>query len=277
MLETLTKEDLSSIAGWISIACWIVVYSPQIWENYKIKSGEGLSVAFIVLWLAGDLANLAGGAMAHLLPTMIILAVYYTICDLVLLFQVYYYRGINNRKQSSSETQPLLSDISTRSKSSTRKTKPLLPPYLLYPLLVVFVCGVGILAWWAQELIGQRNQGSGGPIERKPSREVELEWRSQMLGYASAGLYLGSRVPQIAHNYKTRCEGLSLAMFFFSISGNVTYVASIFFKSLDKKYLIANVSWLIGSGGTVFLDLIVLGQFIYFNCQDKDAADEDEV
>jgi hypothetical protein len=57
--------------GWISIACWVVVYSPQIWENYQLKSGEGLSVAFIVLWLIGDLTNLAGGVMAHLLPTMV--------------------------------------------------------------------------------------------------------------------------------------------------------------------------------------------------------------
>jgi hypothetical protein len=39
---------LSSALGWSSIACWIVVYSPQIIENWRIGSGEGLSVAFIV-------------------------------------------------------------------------------------------------------------------------------------------------------------------------------------------------------------------------------------
>jgi hypothetical protein len=58
--------------------------------------------------------------------------------------------------------------------------------------------------------------------------------------------------------------------------------------------VVANISWLIGtlpsfrnssqdiwtdpcgfigSGGTVFLDLIVLGQFVYYNSQNK-AADE---
>lgn len=41
-----------------------------------LKSGEGLSVPFILLWLAGDVTNLLGGALAHLLPTMITLAVY---------------------------------------------------------------------------------------------------------------------------------------------------------------------------------------------------------
>ena len=60
----------------MSISCWIVVYTPQIWENYQLKSGEGLSVSFIILWLLGDLTNLFGGVMAHLLPTVIIVAVY---------------------------------------------------------------------------------------------------------------------------------------------------------------------------------------------------------
>lgn len=67
---------LSNVSGYMSIALWVVVYSPQIWENYQLKSGEGLSVPFIILWLLGDITNLFGGVMAHLLPTVIILAVY---------------------------------------------------------------------------------------------------------------------------------------------------------------------------------------------------------
>lgn len=82
--------------GWISIACWlvqnpchespdlslrlyahrIVVYSPQIIENYQLQSGEGLSLLFIYVWLLGDVCNLVGAVMAGLLPTVIILGVY---------------------------------------------------------------------------------------------------------------------------------------------------------------------------------------------------------
>lgn len=51
-------------------------------------------------------------------------------------------------------------------------------------------------------------------------------------------------MPQIVHNHKTRCEGLSITMFFFTITGNVTYVASILFKSLDERYVFANLPWL---------------------------------
>ncbi len=80
----------------MSIACWyvlyvglvrlqpliyanlsrVVVYSPQIIENYQLKSGEGLSLMFVLIWLAGDLSNLIGATLAGLLPTIIILAAY---------------------------------------------------------------------------------------------------------------------------------------------------------------------------------------------------------
>jgi hypothetical protein len=52
------------------------VYSPQIYENFRLKSGEGLSIAFVVIWLAGDLCNFIGASIAGLLPTVIILAGY---------------------------------------------------------------------------------------------------------------------------------------------------------------------------------------------------------
>ena len=57
----------------------IVVYSPQIIENYQLKSGEGLSVLFVVIWLLGDLCNLVGALMAGLQATVIILAIYVSI------------------------------------------------------------------------------------------------------------------------------------------------------------------------------------------------------
>jgi hypothetical protein len=56
--------------------CRIVVYSPQIIENYQLESGEGLSLLFIYVWLLGDVCNLMGAVMAGLLPTVIILGVY---------------------------------------------------------------------------------------------------------------------------------------------------------------------------------------------------------
>jgi hypothetical protein len=33
---------------------------PQLFANYKAKSADGLSMAFLVVWLLGDITNLIG-------------------------------------------------------------------------------------------------------------------------------------------------------------------------------------------------------------------------
>ncbi|KAF2496799.1 PQ-loop-domain-containing protein [Lophium mytilinum] len=114
-------EAISGICGSISIACWVVVFSPQIIENFRRGSADGLSVLFIVVWLAGDVFNILGAVLQGVLPTMIILAVYYTLADIVLLAQCFYYKGFtlkdeikkptdrdDERRVVSDERSPLL-------------------------------------------------------------------------------------------------------------------------------------------------------------------------
>lgn len=55
--------------------------------------------------------------------------------------------------------------------------------------------------------------------------------------------------PRLAKNLKTRCEGLSPALFLFAILGNTTYALSICAASMDREYLITNGSWLAGMFG----------------------------
>lgn len=43
----------------------------QLKESYDRKSGEGLSLAFVIIWLAGDLLNLIGAWRQELLWTMV--------------------------------------------------------------------------------------------------------------------------------------------------------------------------------------------------------------
>ncbi|KAL4915601.1 PQ loop repeat-domain-containing protein [Aspergillus aurantiobrunneus] len=97
-------EALSGICGSISIACWVVVFSPQIIENFRRGSADGLSLLFLVVWLAGDVFNILGSVLQGVLPTMIILAVYYTLADIVLLGQCFYYRGFTLRDDVSSSS-----------------------------------------------------------------------------------------------------------------------------------------------------------------------------
>ncbi|KAL2825895.1 PQ loop repeat-domain-containing protein [Aspergillus cavernicola] len=97
-------EALSGICGSISIACWVVVFSPQIIENFRRGSADGLSLLFLVVWLAGDVFNILGAVMQGVLPTMIILAVYYTLADIVLLGQCFYYRGFTLKDDASASS-----------------------------------------------------------------------------------------------------------------------------------------------------------------------------
>ncbi|KAE8351758.1 PQ loop repeat-domain-containing protein [Aspergillus coremiiformis] len=112
-------EALSGICGSISIACWVVVFSPQIIENFRRGSAEGLSLLFLVVWLAGDVFNILGAVLQGVLPTMTILAVYYTLADIVLLGQCFYYRGFTLKDE--------LSPPASRAQESDAEDQSLVP------------------------------------------------------------------------------------------------------------------------------------------------------
>ncbi|KAI5459578.1 PQ loop repeat-domain-containing protein [Mariannaea sp. PMI_226] len=90
-------EAVSGIFGAISIACWVVVFSPQIIQNFRRKNADALSLHFILIWLVGDIFNIVGSILQGVLTSMIILAIYYTVADLVLLGQMFFYRGFSLR------------------------------------------------------------------------------------------------------------------------------------------------------------------------------------
>ncbi|KAF9533210.1 PQ loop repeat-domain-containing protein [Crepidotus variabilis] len=261
-------DSLSSILGWISIACWIVVYSPQLLENYTLQSGEGLSILFVVIWLLGDITNLLGALLGGLLPTVIILALYYTTCDLTLLFQIFYYRWKRRHRATSalnsdhSERDPLLGDRDTE-----EGVIPIKILVLRYAAALVFIVAVGITAWW----ITKKNEDSDFAGHNSDNKKW---WLVQSLGWSSAVLfsyitYFPLLTMKTVKNFQTRCEGLSPALFFFAIFGNMTYALSICAKSMDRDYLITNAGWLAGSTCTIFLDIFVLFQFSYYRYSDK--------
>ncbi|KAI9504560.1 hypothetical protein GGI25_006370 [Coemansia spiralis] len=83
---------LSDVFGYVSFACWLFVLLPQLWLNYKRKSSDGLSLGFILMWLAGDFADWYGAYLGRLLLPAILIALYFVITDVVLLAQMFCYR-----------------------------------------------------------------------------------------------------------------------------------------------------------------------------------------
>ncbi|KAK4992144.1 hypothetical protein LTR50_001322 [Elasticomyces elasticus] len=117
-------EAISGICGCISIACWVVVFSPQIVENYQRSSADSLSIVFVVVWLLGDVFNILGAVLQGVLPTMIVLAIYYTLADAVLLGQCFYYRGFTLRDHIPDKS----ADIEVNGNGATERTALLSEP-----------------------------------------------------------------------------------------------------------------------------------------------------
>lgn len=147
---------------------------------------------------------MAGGLLAQLIPTAIILAIYvscthlirqtirrrcqtsclnqYIVCDSLLLIQIYYYRCKNSHADEPirqgadpSEDTPLLENPT----KPTRRWGD--NEVLKCSLYLIFVFVAGILAWMIDSTIN-------GP--RTPSEpEGVVEWRSQILGWVSVAMF----------------------------------------------------------------------------------------
>lgn len=92
------KDGVSLTLGVISVLSWGVAEIPQIITNYKKKSTEGLSLAFLLTWIIGDLFNVFGCMWEPAtLPTQYYMAVLYTITTSVLTAQTIYYGHIYHR------------------------------------------------------------------------------------------------------------------------------------------------------------------------------------
>lgn len=229
---------------------------PQLIENYKQGSAEGISLAFLTVWFVGDITNLAGAVWAGLVPTVIALAVYFCFADLILISQCVYYNLKNSRRSRKASTlssdsveAPLLgrrdsSNIGLPgshrrdSQASRRRRASSLPTiahvdedgseWVKNSLSIVGVCVVGTAGWaiawrtgvWAPQPLKDDTAGA------------EIALGAQILGYASAVCYLGARIPQIIKNQRDRsCEGLSLLFFMLSLLGNATYGAGVCLRS----------------------------------------------
>lgn len=328
------------------------MFSPQIIENFRQSSADGVSIVFIVLWLIGDVFNILGAVLQGVLPTMIILAVYYTLADLVLLLQCFYYRGLtlsdkpknspNHQNEAVSETSPLLEESRidganghTTAQQETQNVTSHSTPYprepasqvdgthlspvtpihdatsathspgeqmiphgsaiqvVLFNLFsVILVCVAGAFGWWIGHFYSGRKRYYHDPNPELPQVPIQFDLWGQIFGYVCAILYLGSRIPQLLLNFRRKTtEGLSLLFFLFACIGNLTYVMSIFAYSpvcripghcqpteggaIYGRYILVNASWLLGSLGTLALDLAIFAQFFIYKTPNKTRVVED--
>jgi uncharacterized protein with PQ loop repeat len=344
------NEALSGIFGSVSLASWIFLLVPQLIENYRLGSAEGISLTFLFIWFLGDIANLAGALWAGLVPTVTALAIYFCFADVTLIAQCLYYGRIKKRREAaakangdasvaenvsgdtSSEQTPLLNgharpktadsasgrltDVTNanlglpgsrrRSSAASRRTITLetgiaasresladieegiddeatpvqsKSGWLKNTLAILAIILVGAAGWAIAYQLGAWTPTpapSSGSHHHKPEHKTPIG--ASLLGYASAVLYLGARVPQIVKNQRERsCEGLSLLFFLLSLVGNATYGAGILFHSVERQYFLTNLPWLIGSLGTMGEDAVIFVQFSVFGERDAEKNGDDAI
>ncbi|XP_059669540.1 uncharacterized protein LOC132314735 [Cornus florida] len=114
------KDRVSLALGLISVISWGVAEVPQIVTNYKKKSTEGLSVAFLMTWIVGDFLNLFGCMFEPAtLPTQYYMAMLFTVTTLILTAQTIYYGHIYHRLKSNGRCQKDLNSIQTEAVGKT--------------------------------------------------------------------------------------------------------------------------------------------------------------
>ncbi|KAI4125050.1 MAG: hypothetical protein LQ338_004490 [Usnochroma carphineum] len=168
---------------------------------------------------------------------------------------------------------------------SSKTSTSALRTFILNISALILVCAAGVLGWFlSTRSAPHHRRHDTSPVSAGGSEGIHFDIWGQIFGYLSAALYLGSRIPQLLLNYRRKStEGVSMLFFLFACVGNLTYVMSIFAYEpgcvkLEQdyggpqcergewgreygKYILVNTSWLIGSAGTLLLDLMIFAQF----------------
>ncbi|KAG5438017.1 hypothetical protein PCANB_000364 [Pneumocystis canis] len=225
------RQTFSGVFGAISLASWIITVYPQLIKNYRQKSGESISLRFLFLWLTGDIFALIGSIWGELILIVIITQVYFFFSDTLLILQVLYYRRRPNLKSKAI-------------RSDFKEMSPL-NVFLAFLIVVVF----GVLGWIITISVGGI---------KKPNTDTSNPVGFLIFGYIGSFLYLFARVPQIIKNFRSKStEGLSFLFFAFTLFGNITYSISILLIDTSRNYILMNLPWLLGSLGTLAMDLLV--------------------
>ena len=274
-----TKELVGFYLALLTIACWMCAQVPQLVKNYKLKSARGLSPWFLTQWLAGDSFNLIGClATGDQKRTQTYTAVYFVLSDVALLLQYAHYEapnGAGRRRttrastrangEEGSITEELMENyngsVEGESESESdaeiggraRERGGLSP-----------VGGFVLASALARSTSGLADIMDPNDCEFNANPEW-LQRFGRGIGYLATVFYLGGRLSQLAKNRRRQTvEGLSMYMFMLAVAANLSYGMSVLFASKKSDDTMRALPWLLGSLGTVVLDVSILVQSIVY-------------
>ncbi|XP_051965162.1 lysosomal amino acid transporter 1 homolog [Xyrauchen texanus] len=261
------RDIASVILGLLSIVCFMVSSIPQYYSSCKTGNMDSaLSIWFLLLWLGGDTCNLVGSFLADQLPLQMYTAVYYVFADGLMLSMYIYYKLKN--KMARDRDSSLLNAINMLCLLGISASFLSLPHSALEYQMPVGFKGRVLLAV----------EDENGSLQPFTTKEII----GFIIGSVSSVLYLCSRLPQMYTNFRRKStEGVSFFLFALVILGNTTYGISVLLKNPDRgqgetSYIMHHLPWLIGSLGTLSLDLIISVQFMMYSKSPRNSTDTDE-
>jgi len=272
---------LSTLAGVFSIASWLFAQLPQIVTNYKLKSAQSLSFLFLLDWCLGDSANLFGAVLLDQMTFQKLIAAYYVLVDVILVFQWFWYRNnevpqtLIGRPDKESASDGNLSRPTTP-RSPMRINIPPTSIFMMLSLLFKSSSAAPVIAATAISTV----------IGEDPLRQL-----GYVLSWSSTFLYLTSRLPQLYLNYKRRSvAGLSPLLFAAAFCGNFFYSSSLLLNpsawydiepfgeggwvgedgTQTSTWWMDTLPFLLGSAGVLMMDGCVGWQFLLWGGQEDE-------
>ncbi|KAJ2879680.1 hypothetical protein H4R27_005165 [Coemansia aciculifera] len=249
----------STIIGYISLLSWMVVMFPQIYLNFRRKSGEGVSLVMTGAWIIGDLFNIAGAMMQGLV-------IAHTRVKAISGDDSDSGGAGDGSIPPANDTTALISH-SDDGDDTQSSPVPSQSSHLTNALaFTLSLAALGCLAAVVISLIVPQPSGDGDGPHNPPSPPSDslplTQIIAQAMGTASAIIYIMSYVPQAIQNYQRKsCEGLSMWLFLLSMLGNTTYALAILVVSLNPHYLAPYVPWLLGALVPCVIQIVILYQF----------------
>ncbi|XP_038670742.1 lysosomal amino acid transporter 1 homolog [Scyliorhinus canicula] len=261
VLEECTEygRDVASVAlGLFSVLCFMVSAFPQCINSIRDGNmAQAVSLWFLMGWLAGDTCNFVGAFIAQQLPMQTYTTVYYVIVDLVMVTMYCYYKLKNRSRQYGTAINAI----------------------------AVFMILGATVSLLPEEGIGSPIQGMQKVTSRSLLTVSDLSANQEFttkeiigftIGTLSSVFYLASRLPQLIRNVQRKStEGISPILFVLMVIGNLAYGLSVILKVPRKgqsevNYMVHHLPWLIGSLGTMGLDLSILCQFFIYRDQNPE-------
>ncbi|EPS41367.1 hypothetical protein H072_4733 [Dactylellina haptotyla CBS 200.50] len=219
----------STVCGILSITAWLFAQLPQIIKNYQIKSAESLSFMFILIWCLGDSSNLAGAVLLDQMTFQKVVAAYYVLVDVVLVFQWRWYaRNHIGYTAIATEDARRPSEGAGGCLKEARAAGTATPPPSVASSGRKAPGNVFLTIAMFFNLARAAPTGVVSNTATVFFDDATLRNIGAILGWCSTVLYLSSRLPQIYLNHTRRSvSGLSPLLFAAAFCGNFFYSSSL--------------------------------------------------